>query len=794
MKLQLSIASFGIALLLFACSTAQKAPKTPTTATNSVPTLSYKNAALSAEARAQDLLARMTLEEKIMQIQCYWFAARKMMDKYGTFLPDSASKYIPNGVGQIARPKEPLEGVGTFPSRSTENTVEYCNAVQKFLREKTRLGIPAIMHEEALHGYVARDATAFPQAIGMASTWNTDLIEKVFDVAAREARASGNHLVLAPVVDITRDPRWGRTEETYGEDPYLAGEIGLAAVRGFQGRSGLIDNEHVMATLKHMTGHGQPEGGNNTAPANAPQRLVLEQFLPPFKKCIQEGHAKNVMASYNEIDGVPSHASTWLMVDILRKDWGFKGSIVSDYGAIGELNRRHKIAINPKEAAKLALSVGVDTETPDPETYPLLKEVFAKGELPMSVLDAAVSRILIQKFEMGLFENPYVDVAKAKRIVGAPESIPLALQAAEEAIVLLKNEGNLAPLSISKYKTIAIIGPNAERTMLGGYSDQPRYYVNVVEGIKNKVGSRATVLYSEGCGITNPCSWYKDPVSLTDRNEDRRKVKAAIEVAKKADIVILALGGNECETREGWVESHLGDNTTLDLRGLQDSLVDAIHALGKPTICLLINGRPYSINNVTKKIPTIFECWYLGQETGNAIANTLFGDNNPSGRLPITFPRSVGHLPVFYSYKPAARRGYAFDDVTPLFSFGEGMSYTTFEYGTPVLSKNNIANTESVIVSVSVKNTGTRVGKATVQCYIHDQFASLTRPVKELKDFAKVNMAPGETKTVTFNITPEKLKFLNLDMKWVVEAGDFDVLIGSSSKDADLKKVVLTVK
>jgi beta-glucosidase len=793
--LKLSLAFLGFILIVYACGTAQKTPSAPEMPINSdLSKAPYKNADLPVETRVKDLLSRMTLDEKVMQVQSKWFDARKMMDKNGSFIPDSAAKYMPHGVGQITRPKEPLGGVGTFPSRTTENTVEYCNAVQKFLKERTRLGIPAVMHEEALHGYVGKDATAFPQAIGMASTWNPELIEKAFDIAAREARACGNHLVLAPVVDVSRDPRWGRTEETYGEDPYLAGEIGLAAVRGFQGRSGVIDNEHVMSTLKHMTGHGQPEGGNNISPAPTPKRVVIEQFLPPFKKCIQEGHAWNVMPSYNEIDGVPSHNSTWLLQDILRKEWGFKGAIVSDYNAVVELFGRHKVAIDKKDAAKKALLTGVTTETPDPDCYPLLKEVFTNNELPISVLDSAVALVLRQKFALGLFENPYNDVAKAVRTVGAPSSIPVALQAAEEAIVLLKNDNNLAPINIEKYKTIAVIGPNANKTLLGGYSDEPRYFVNVVEGIKNKVGNRAQVLYAEGCGLTNPCSWYKDPVSLTDRNDDRRKVKEAVEIAKKADIIILALGGNECETREAWAESHLGDHGSLDLQGLQDSLVDALHLLGKPTICLLLNGRPYTINNVIKKIPTIFECWYLGQESGNAIANTLFGDNNPNGRLPITFPRAVGHLPVFYSHKPSARRGYLFEDSSPLFVFGEGMSYTTFDYGTPVLSSNNIAPNGTTNVSVTVKNTGNRAGKTVVQCYINDMFASVTRPVKELKDFTKVDLKPGESKVVSFKITPDKLMMLDYNMNWVVEPGDFQIMTGSSSKDGDLKKVVLTVK
>lgn len=779
---------------MLGCNAAQKTSNTIVKGDALLANAPYKNAALPNEVRVRDLLGRMTLDEKMAQTYCLWNAARSMMDSRGNFLPDSAMKHMPHGIGQITRPKEPRGGVGTFPSRTTLETVEYTNAIQRFLKEKTRLGIPAIMHEEALHGYVGRGATAFPQAIALASTWNPALIETAFGIAAKEARACGNHLVLAPVVDITRDPRWGRTEETYGEDPWLAGEIGLAAVRGFQGRTGVIDGEHVMATLKHMTGHGQPEGGNNVAPAPVPQRLVLEQFLPPFKKCIQEGHAWNVMPSYNEIDGVPSHNSRWLLDEILRKEWGFKGAVVSDYNAISDLYRRHRVAKDLKEAGKKAMSVGVDVETPDPECFILLKTAFETGEMPIAVLDSAVARVLRQKFALGLFENPYTDAQVAERVFQNNNSRSVALNAAEEAIVLLKNEGNLAPLDLSKYKTIAVIGPNADKTLLGGYSDEPGYFVTVRKGIEAKVGNRAKVVYAEGCGITEPCSWYKDPVQLTNKATDRQKIAQAVEVAEQADIVILAVGGNECESREAWVESHLGDQPDMNLKGLQDSLVSAIHALGKPTVCLLINGRPYSINNIAQKIPVIFECWYLGQECGNAIANTLFGDNNPSGRLPITFPRSAGHLPVFYSHKPSARRGYIFDDVSPLFVFGEGMSYTSFEYGQPTLTRSTIGKNETATVTVSVKNTGARSGKTVVQCYVRDVYASVTRPVKELKDFAKIELRPGETQQVVFQITPDKLMMLDYEMNWVVEPGEFEIMTGSSSRDIDLKKTSLLVK
>jgi beta-glucosidase len=754
----------------------------------------YKNKALPIEQRAQNLLAQMTLDEKVAQVLSLWADARRMMDKKtGRFLPDSARLCMPHGIGQITRPKEPYKGVGNFPSRTTRQTVEYCNAIQRWLADSTRLGIPAVMHEESLHGYVARGATAFPQAIALASTWNPALIERAFDVAAREARACGNHLVLAPVVDVTRDPRWGRTEETYGEDTYLAGEIGLAAVRGFQGRTGIIDGDHVMATLKHMTGHGQPESGNNIAPAPVPKRHVLEFFLPPFQKCIKEGYAKCVMPSYNEIDGVPSHNSQWLLRDILRKEWGFQGVVVSDYFAINEMKDRHLIARDYKETAIKAMRAGVDVETPNPKCYPLLKAAIDSNEISVALLDSAVVRILRQKFALGLFENPYADAEKAEKIVGARENVPLALQAAEEAIVLLKNKDNIAPLSTEKYKHIAVIGPNANRTLLGGYSDQPRYFVTVLDGIKRKVGDRAKVSYAEGCGITTPCSWYKDPVKRTSVEQDRQKIQEAVALAQTADVVVLAIGGNECESREAWADTHLGDQPSMNLVGLQEELFAALHATGKPVVVLLLNGRPYSIPNIAAKASALFECWYLGQECGRAVANVLFGSTNPSGKLPITFPRSAGHLPVFYNHKPSARRGYQFGDATPLFAFGYGLSYTKFALDTPRLSKTVIGPDESVEVRVKVTNKGRRRGSEVVQCYIRDEYASVTRPVKELKDFAKVSLAPGESTTVTFRITPEKLSMYDYEMRWVVEPGTFQIMTGGSSLDKDLKKTVLTV-
>ncbi|MCB0518824.1 MAG: glycoside hydrolase family 3 C-terminal domain-containing protein [Lewinellaceae bacterium] len=755
--------------------------------------LFYKDASQSTDARVNDLLAKMTLEEKLAQIQCIWQKKAAFIDSKGDLLPDSAAVYLKNGIGQIGRPSEGFDR-SKNTGRNAAEMARFTNQIQKYLVENTRLGIPAMFHEECLHGHAAKDATSFPQPIGLGSTWNRQLVENLFTMTAREARVRGTHQALTPVVDVVRDPRWGRTEETYGEDPYLCGEIGLAAIFGFQGRGETIGNEHVVATLKHMTGHGQPEGGNNISPADVPERMVREMFLPPFKKCVQQGHVRSIMPSYNEIDGVPSHASKWLLQDILRGEWGFKGNIVSDYYAIRELCDRHHTVPDHQAAAIQSLTTGVDLELPEQETYHLLKAVFEKGELPMSVLDTAVARNLRQKFELGLFENPYVDEAKAAAEVGSEKNAKLALQAAEEAMVMLQNNNSLAPISTDKYKTIAVIGPNADKELLGGYSDHPKYFVTVLQGIRDKVGSKARILYAEGCGITQPGSWYLDPVNPTDPAEDRKKIAAAVAIAKQADLVILAVGGNELTSREAWAETHLGDRTNLEMVGLQNELIDKIAATGKPIIGLLFNGRPLAVQNLSAKASTVFECWYLGQECGRAVANVLFGDVNPSGKLPISFPRSVGHIPAYYNYKPTARRGYLWDDVSPLYAFGYGMSYTSFVIGEPKLEKSTIGQRDNAVVSVEVKNTGNRAGKEVVQLYIHDKVGSVTRPVKELKGFEKIALQPGESKTVKFTLTPEELSMWDIDMKWVVEPGEFDIMVGSSSRTEDLKTTVLTVK
>jgi beta-glucosidase len=770
-----------------------KSAKAAAKASDATP--AYKNPKLPSAKRVQDLMKRMTLEEKAAQMMCVWQGkAQTMVDEKGNFDLAKAKKSFRDrrGLGQVGRPSDAGGG------KKARAMAELTNAIQKFFLENSRLGIPVMFHEECLHGHAAPDGTSFPQPIALGASFNPELVEKLFTMTALEARLRGAHHALTPVVDVAREPRWGRVEETYGEDPYLVSRLGIAAVKGFQGNRNFRDKKHILATLKHFVGHGQPESGMNCAPANVSLRVLRETFLYTFQEALREAGAVTLMASYNEIDGVPSHANKWLLRDVLRKEWGFKGFIVSDYYAIWELGYRpdthgHFVAKDKRESCRLAVEAGVNIELPDPDCYLHLVELVKKGVLKEKQLDEMVAPMLHWKFEMGLFDDPCVDPDEADRVVGCDEHVELALDAAHESITLLKNDNDLAPLDLSKIKTIAVIGPNANRTLLGGYSGVPKHEITVLEGIKQKVGKQAKVLYSEGCKITIGGSWNEDRVIPSDPIEDRKQIAEAVRAARKADVIVLAIGGNEQTSREAWNLQHMGDRTSLDLMGRQEELVKALLVLGKPIVVFLFNGRPLSINLLEDHIPVIYECFYLGQETGHAVADVLFGDYNPGGKLPISFPRSAGHLPVFYNYKPSARRGYLFDDVSPLYAFGYGLSYTTFKLENARLAKKRIARKGSTQVLVDVTNTGHREGSEVVQLYIRDLVSSATRPVKELKGFKKVFLIPGETTTVAIDITPGSLRFWDVNMKYVVEPGEFEIMVGTSSRDKDLTKLKLVV-
>jgi beta-glucosidase len=747
------------------------------------PSPPYKNPQLSVDARVADLLSRMTLEEKVAQTQALWQKKALITDAAGNFAPEKAATVLQHGMGQITRPSE---------KKGPREMAEFTNAIQRWILTHTRLGIPVMFHEECLHGHAAPKGTHFPQAIALASTWNPALVEEVFTAVAREVRARGARQALTPVLDLARDPRWGRVEETYGEDPHLTAQIGLACIRGFQGQGPALAKDRIFATLKHFAAHGQPEAGTNAGPSSISERVLRQEFLYPFEVGIRIGKAMSVMPSYNEIDGVPSHANQWLLQRVLREEWGFQGFTVSDYEAIAQLATLHKVAADKDQAAVVALQTGVDTELPDIDVYGRLADLVRAGRISMDTLDRAVARILRAKFLAGLFDDPYTDPALAEKVTNSPEHRALALRAAREAIILLKNEKGTLPLDLAKLKTLAVIGPNADKVLLGGYSDDPGYFVTVLDGIREKAGSRVKILHAEGCRITEPGgSWYKDEVKLPDPAEDAKRVAQAVETARGADAVVLVLGGNEEVSREAWSPTHLGDMDTLELVGRQKELAQKIVALGKPVVVVLLGGRPYSIEWMAQNVPAILNGWYLGQETGHAVADVLFGDYNPAARLPVTIARNVGQLPVYYYQRPSGRRGYLFSSKEPLFPFGWGLSYTKFEYSQPRLSRSTIAPAGETEVEVEVKNTGPRDGDEVVQLYIRDDVSSVTRPVKELKGFQRISLKAGESKVVRFRITPAELSFLGPHMNRVVEPGTFTIMVGPNSQD--LKSVQLTV-
>jgi beta-glucosidase len=778
--LKLSFA-VGAAALVCAVCTGEAAESAPPG------NAAYKNAKLPVEKRVADLLKRMTLAEKVAQLGSVNWEKNAIDDpKTHEFSPDLAKKLMPDGIGEVTRPSDRHDAKGA---------VAFANGIQKFLVEKTRLGIPALLHEEALHGLVAPGGTSFPQAIGLAATFDPDLVEQIFTVAARQARARGVQHVLAPVIDVARDPRWGRIEETYGEDPYLVTRLGVAAIHGFQGRgaaSAPIDQQHVAATAKHFTGHGTPEGGRNTAPGNFSMHVLREVFLPPFEAAVREANVATVMASYNEVDGIPSHANHWLLTDLLRGEWKFPGVVVSDYFGIAELERKHHVVASLPEAGRVALEAGVDLEVPQIEGFATLASDVNTGKVKMAVVDRAVARVLRAKFLLGLFEHPYVD-ANLEPERAADRA--LARRAADETIVLLKNDRDTLPLDPARLKSLAVIGPNAAVTRLGGYSGKPDHSVSVVDGLRARLGNKVNVTTAPGCGLTKGNrGWSDDVVEMSDAADDARLTAEAAKVAKAADVVLLVLGQNEQLSREGWADNHQGDRTSLDLPGRQMELARAVLATGRPTILLLIHGSPLTIPELTQKVPAILDGFYLGEETGNAVADVLLGDVSPAGRLPVSVPRAIGTIPAYYDYKPSARRLYLFEQPGPAWPFGYGLSYTTFKYDAPTVTPATIAPNGKATASVTVTNTGKRASDEVVQLYIHDLVSSVTRPVQELKGFRRIHLAPGESKKVDFPIGFDELSFYDQKMKRVVEPGRFEIMLGGSSDKVQKANLDVTAK
>lgn len=747
------------------------------------------------------LLAKMTYQEKVAQLQSVLVGRQAFESEQGDFLPDKVAEYLQEGMGHVARPSENKATV--TPNKSIQASIDFVNSTQQWLLDNTRLSIPAIFHEEALHGHAAQGATSFPQAIAMASTFNTELIERAHGVIAREVRARGGNQALSPILDVARDPRWGRIEETFGEDPYLVAAMGLAALTGLQGHdTNVIADDKVLATLKHLTGHGQPSGGLNTAPAEIGERSLREIFLYPFEVAVKLGGASSIMASYNEIDGVPSHVNTRILHDILRKEWGYQGSVVSDYFAINELVSKHQLCVDKEEAASRALRSGVDIELPDGDAY---AAYFAnEQQVDLCTLDSAVARILRNKAQLGLFEQPHIPKKLTADSIGCDEHSQLSQQVAEQAVVLLKNDNQCLPLDTKKLTRVAVIGPHVHETLLGGYSDVPSRTTSIAEGIgafAKRCGFE--VVSAPGVKLTkdhwqpgydslaaNTLSkerWHTDLVEPALCTENNPLIAQAKALTMESDVVVLVVGDNESTCREAWAENHLGDVSSLRLPGDQEWLVNELVATGKPVVLVLNNGRPYAIESVSDSVPAILEAWYLGQNTGTALAKILFGKISPSGKLPVSFPRSAGHIPAYYNYKPTAKRGYAFSETNALYPFGHGLSYTSFDYSNVVLDDTSLLSDGYFTLSFDLKNTGDFDASEVTQLYIRDQHASVTRPVLELKGFKKVHLQKGRSVQVTYKVPLIQLAYYGLAMERIAEAGVFSLLIGSSSTDIRLQ-------
>lgn len=756
----------------------------------------YRDANASISQRVFDLLSRMTLEEKTAQLRSMWFGKHLIYDNEENFSVEKALNVIPDGIGQIARPSD-IRGRAKWdiaPFRSVEKAVAFVNAVQRFMMESTRLGIPVLFHEELAHGLLAGEATIFPIPPGLASTWDPELVEEAFAVAAFEARMRGAHIALTPVVDLLRDPRYGRAEEFFGEDPHLVAQMGLAAVRGMQGRTRPLGPERVFCTLKHFV-HGSPSGGLNIAPAEVSERALWSSFLVPFGEIIRKGDPAVIMPSYNEILGVPSHASIELLQDIGRGKLGFRGVYISDYEGVGNLKNQHHVAATLDDAVSLALSAGVAADLPEGESYANIPALVRAGRISENEVDAAVASILALKFEIGLFENPYVDPERAVRETNKPIHVAVARTVAERAIILLKNDGVL-PLVAKAGMRLAVVGPGSVEPLLGGYSGSNSRSVGILEGIRRAAPKEIIIEQADGVWITSPdangAHRSYSPIDTPPASDNFARIAEAVELVRRSDVVLLVVGDVPAITREAVAVELPGDRSTLDLWGMQDDLIDALAATGKPIVALLLNGRPLAVNRLVEKVNGLFEGWYLGQEGGNAFADVLFGRANPGGKLTVSFPKSVGELPVYYNRQPTLDvNRYLEGRGVPLFPFGHGLSYTTFEISEPRLSKVQIGPDEGVDVEVDVTNTGARTGDEVVQLYLRDEVSSVPRPILELRGFQRVTLVAGETRTVVFHLEPDALALWDIHKRWRVEPGAFTISVGNSS--ISLKPTKLTV-
>jgi beta-glucosidase len=744
------------------------------------------------EERIDDVMSRMTLKEKVGQLNlpCVY------VNQLGKDIPSKMAACRRFAAGTYTREIGPGCGFFTLANEilhtGARQQAEYFNELQKIALTETRLKVPLLEDEEGTHGAMFPGATIFPEGLAIGSTFDVDLVRSVYAAAAAEARAVGIHMLSTLVLELDRDPRMGRNEEAYTEDPYFYSRIAESIVQGTQGTN-IAAADKVIAVLTDFPTQSEPASGLERGAIELSERALRENFLLPWTAAITKAGGLGVMAGYPEIEDVPAHASEKWMNDVLRQELGFRGVVESEGGGFGTLIYED-IVQTQKEAGALALKAGVDLDITYEPAYmgPLIENV-EEGRVPIALVDRAVRRVLELKFRLGLFENPYVDVDRAIRTVHSRPYRDLALRAGREGIVLLRNERNLLPLK-KNLKSIAVIGPDAENLMnqLGDYSPHKvlQHIVSILEGIETKAGGQTRVIPVKGCSVLG---------------NDKSGFAEATRAAKTADVAIVVVGESQGqndgdEEKDPPTDGEGHDVASLDLTGVQEDLVRAVYETGTPTVVVLVNGRPLSTRWTAEHVPAIVEAWRPGERGGEAVADVLFGDYNPSGRLAITIPRHVGQLPAYYNYKPAKaywmrdlKRGYVDMPATPLYPFGYGLSYTQYEYRNLRIDPPQIHPEGTARVSMEVKNTGDRSGTETVQLYIHETAGPVATPVKQLRGFARVDLTPGETKNVTLTLTPEDLQLLDRDMHWRVVPGDFEIMVGKSSEDLPLKGVLKVV-
>jgi beta-glucosidase len=731
----------------------------------------YKDKTLAVERRVQDLLSRMTVEEKIRQLDMYWGKEVANMNGHESVSWDPQKTAAMLGVA----------GAGSVHDLYPL-TAGVANDIQRYAMEKTRLGIPVLFIEEGLHGYSGLGSTSFPIPLQLSGAWDTVLLHDVGRVIATETRAHGVDMLLAPVLCLPRDPRWGRTEETYGEDTYLDARNGVAMVKGLQG-GGVDQPDAVISEPKHFAVHGIPEAGSNTAPVNMGEREARSAFLYVFEKAVREGGALGMMAAYSELDGIPCVDNRWLLTDVLRKEWGFKGFVLSDLGAIRMSLENHHTAATIPDALAQTIKAGLDMQFydwPHPVFLQSMKTALQQGLLTTEQLNRAVGDVLRVKFLLGLFDHPYTDPTLVEKSFHTAAHQALALKAAQESICLLKNEGKILPFN-NTIHNLALIGPLGTSTYLGGYSNTEGKAVSVLDGLRQRAGTALSIHYEPG--YSDPSDHLRPSDSGAGPTVDL--LPAAIDAVKQADATVVVLGEEPAIVGEGKDRAHLG------ISDRQLDLIKAVVATGKPTVVLLNNGRPLCIPWVAAHVPAIVETWFSGEQGGLAIADILLGRINPSGKLPMTFPRSEGQIPFYYDHKPTSGHHYVDEADTPLFGFGHGLSYTQFRYSGLTVSPASIRPAASADVAVTLTNTGDVAGAEIAQLYVRDVVASVTTPLLALKGFSRVTLNPGESRTIHFTLGPDALAVWNREMKRVVEPGEFQLMVGSSAADIRLTDSLL---